>query len=184
MTYNKHVKSPGTISNSGRLSSIEPDVHDLSDAMADFGLEICRDLASEIRRELADAKMALVVAERARKREMDQIVWALGAIYKLHGLLSSDSEGIQHPGPVPRWPGMPSIGMPGYGIAQLVLLIFPGDTFKPAGLISYVNLLRLAEQQHVKPGDFRKFVREHGGLTTCIKLAVKHMRKLESVSRK
>lgn len=137
------------------------------------------ELTATVRTELAAAKTAVAATNKADHRKEREILWALSAVHKLHGLLGSSPAKIYHPGPVPLWGGMPLIGMPGYEIAQLILLIFPSSAFKPATLIGYFNILRLAEREKISPSDFRDFIQRHGGLTSCAKLATKQMERIE-----
>ena len=66
------------------------------------------------------------------------------------------------------WP----IGNSEYCITELVRLFF-ADELKPASLKACVKLLQLAEKENVAPENFRRFMRNVGGIDVNVKFVIK-----------
>ncbi len=117
----------------------------------------------------SSAAEAMRSAERLLKTKAE---YALEAVYELLCELRPDPAG--RPGPVPSnagvgiWP----VGNSEYCITELVRLFF-ADELKPASLEACVKLLQVAEKENVAPENFRRFMRNVGGIDVNVKFVIK-----------
>jgi hypothetical protein len=131
---------------------------------------------SKTKRGLHNKLMAASSAAEAMRRAEGLLKikteYALEAVYELRHQHRLDPAGKPKPVSSNAGAGTWSVANSEYDITELVRLFF-ADKLKPASLKTCVKLLQLAEKESVAPENFRRFMRNVGGIDVNVKLLIK-----------